>query len=87
MDDLNQQLLPRVDILSKQLAELHESIVSSSGENDNSCNFVSKGVPYPRGEIEHSEVASEQHPIFDNSMATEKEIQREGDEEDADHLR
>lgn len=84
MDDLNQQLLPRVDSLSKQLAELHESIISTSGGN-NSCHFVSKQVP--RGVIENecSEVASEQHG-FDNGMTTEDEIQR-GDEEEEDHLR
>ena len=85
MGDLNQQLLPRMGILSKQLAELYDSMIASSSDEMNN-SFVSEEVPRGVSENEHGEVASEQH-MLDDAMADVDEIQREREEKEEDHLR
>ena len=73
MGDLNQQLLPRVGILSKQFAELYDYMIASPSDEMNN-SFVSKEVPRGVSENEHSEVTSEQHTL-DDAMAAVDEIQ------------
>ena len=85
VDDLNQQLLPRVCSLSKQLDELYDSMIVSPSDEMNNC-FVSEEVPRGVSENKHSEVASEQH-MPDDATAAVDEIQREGEEKEEDPLR
>ena len=93
MSDLNQQLLPRVDGLSKQLAELRDGTVSPSAadEINNSFVFEDRELPGGSSDDECSENASEQHITEsdhdDVAVHIVDEIQSEGEKEEENHLR